>query len=151
MRANPFRGPLEGVGPENRDFFGPKKVVQIWVNRIFTSFSSKLSFIAIETFFILFFLADGVPPLFSNNSFSHDVTVLSLCWIKLKKIVIFLSCLSAPPPPPPIFSFPDLFISWLWLSSCPGGISFISLISPACLSNVTNSPPHSLCSEELTF
>ncbi len=21
MRANPFRGPLEGVGPENRDFF----------------------------------------------------------------------------------------------------------------------------------
>jgi hypothetical protein len=34
MRLNPFRGPLEGVGPENRDFFiseasaisGPKKV-----------------------------------------------------------------------------------------------------------------------------
>jgi hypothetical protein len=23
MRANPFRGPLEGVGPENRDFFWP--------------------------------------------------------------------------------------------------------------------------------
>jgi hypothetical protein len=23
MRANPFRGPEEGVGPENRDFFGP--------------------------------------------------------------------------------------------------------------------------------
>ncbi len=23
MRENPFRGPLEGVGPENRDFFGP--------------------------------------------------------------------------------------------------------------------------------
>ncbi len=21
---NPFRGPLEGVGPENRDFFGPE-------------------------------------------------------------------------------------------------------------------------------
>jgi hypothetical protein len=34
MRENPFRGPLEGVGPENQDFFnehsecqlGPKKV-----------------------------------------------------------------------------------------------------------------------------
>ncbi len=24
MRENPFRGPLEGVGPENRDFFGPE-------------------------------------------------------------------------------------------------------------------------------
>jgi hypothetical protein len=24
MRANPFRGPLEGVGPENIDFFGPR-------------------------------------------------------------------------------------------------------------------------------
>jgi hypothetical protein len=24
MGKNPFRGPLEGVGPENRDFFGPK-------------------------------------------------------------------------------------------------------------------------------
>ena len=24
MRANRFRGPLEGVGPENLDFFGPK-------------------------------------------------------------------------------------------------------------------------------
>ncbi len=24
MRANPFRGPLEGVGPENRDFLGPE-------------------------------------------------------------------------------------------------------------------------------
>ncbi len=23
MRENPFRGPLEGVGPENRDCFGP--------------------------------------------------------------------------------------------------------------------------------
>ena len=23
MGANPFRGPLEGVGPKNRDFFGP--------------------------------------------------------------------------------------------------------------------------------
>jgi hypothetical protein len=23
MRENPFRGPLEGVGPENRDYFGP--------------------------------------------------------------------------------------------------------------------------------
>ncbi len=23
MRENPFREPLEGVGPENRDFFGP--------------------------------------------------------------------------------------------------------------------------------
>jgi hypothetical protein len=23
MRANPLHGPLEGVGPENRDFFGP--------------------------------------------------------------------------------------------------------------------------------
>jgi hypothetical protein len=23
MRANTFRGPLEGVDPENRDFFGP--------------------------------------------------------------------------------------------------------------------------------
>jgi hypothetical protein len=23
MQANPFQGPLEGVGPENRDFFGP--------------------------------------------------------------------------------------------------------------------------------
>jgi hypothetical protein len=23
MRTNPFRGPLEGVGTENRDFFGP--------------------------------------------------------------------------------------------------------------------------------
>jgi hypothetical protein len=23
MRENPFRGPLEGVGPENLDFFGP--------------------------------------------------------------------------------------------------------------------------------
>jgi hypothetical protein len=23
MGENPFRGPLEGVGPENRDFFGP--------------------------------------------------------------------------------------------------------------------------------
>jgi hypothetical protein len=24
MGANPFRGPLEGVGPENRDFFRPE-------------------------------------------------------------------------------------------------------------------------------
>ncbi len=24
MWANPFRGPLEGVGPENRDFLGPE-------------------------------------------------------------------------------------------------------------------------------
>jgi hypothetical protein len=24
MRENPFRGPLEGVGHENRDFFGPE-------------------------------------------------------------------------------------------------------------------------------
>jgi hypothetical protein len=24
MRANPFRGPLEGVGPEIQDFFGPR-------------------------------------------------------------------------------------------------------------------------------
>ncbi len=23
MGENPFKGPLEGVGPENRDFFGP--------------------------------------------------------------------------------------------------------------------------------
>ncbi len=23
MRANAFQGPLEGVGPENRDYFGP--------------------------------------------------------------------------------------------------------------------------------
>jgi hypothetical protein len=23
MRANPLQGPLEGVGPENRDFCGP--------------------------------------------------------------------------------------------------------------------------------
>ncbi len=23
MGANPYRGPLEGMGPENRDFFGP--------------------------------------------------------------------------------------------------------------------------------
>jgi hypothetical protein len=23
MRENPYRGPLEGVGPENQDFFGP--------------------------------------------------------------------------------------------------------------------------------
>jgi hypothetical protein len=23
MGENPFRGPLEGVGPEKRDFFGP--------------------------------------------------------------------------------------------------------------------------------
>ena len=23
MRAVPYQGPLEGVGPENRDFFGP--------------------------------------------------------------------------------------------------------------------------------
>ncbi len=23
MGANPFRGALEGVGPKNRDFFGP--------------------------------------------------------------------------------------------------------------------------------
>ncbi len=23
MQKNPLRGPLEGVGPENRDFFGP--------------------------------------------------------------------------------------------------------------------------------
>jgi hypothetical protein len=26
MRANPLLGPLEGVGPENRDFLGPKQV-----------------------------------------------------------------------------------------------------------------------------
>jgi hypothetical protein len=25
MRENPLRGPLEGVGPENRDFFGDLK------------------------------------------------------------------------------------------------------------------------------
>jgi hypothetical protein len=24
MRANPFRGPLEGAGPENRDLLGPE-------------------------------------------------------------------------------------------------------------------------------
>jgi hypothetical protein len=24
VRENPFRGPLEGVGPENRDFWGPE-------------------------------------------------------------------------------------------------------------------------------
>ncbi len=24
MLANPFRGPLEGVGPDNRDFLGPE-------------------------------------------------------------------------------------------------------------------------------
>ncbi len=24
MGANPIRGPLEGVGPENRDFLGPE-------------------------------------------------------------------------------------------------------------------------------
>jgi hypothetical protein len=24
MRANPFRGQLEGVGPENQDFLGPE-------------------------------------------------------------------------------------------------------------------------------
>ncbi len=24
MRANPFRGPLEGAGPKNRDFLGPE-------------------------------------------------------------------------------------------------------------------------------
>ncbi len=23
LMLDPFRGPLEGVGPENRDFFGP--------------------------------------------------------------------------------------------------------------------------------
>jgi hypothetical protein len=23
MRANPLQGPMEGVSPENRDFFGP--------------------------------------------------------------------------------------------------------------------------------
>ncbi len=26
MRATSLRGAMEGVGPENRDFFGPKKV-----------------------------------------------------------------------------------------------------------------------------
>jgi hypothetical protein len=26
MRANPYRGPLEGVDPENRDFFGPREL-----------------------------------------------------------------------------------------------------------------------------
>ncbi len=25
MRENPFRGPMEGVGPENQDFFGALK------------------------------------------------------------------------------------------------------------------------------
>ncbi len=27
MWANPLRWPLEGVGPENQDFFGPKKSI----------------------------------------------------------------------------------------------------------------------------
>jgi hypothetical protein len=29
MGANPFRGPLEGVSPENRDFFGPEIATSI--------------------------------------------------------------------------------------------------------------------------
>jgi hypothetical protein len=37
MRENPFRGPLEGVGPENRDFFGPEMATSeasaIWAQK----------------------------------------------------------------------------------------------------------------------
>jgi hypothetical protein len=37
MRANPFRGPLEGVAPENQDFLGPEKETSeasaIWVQK----------------------------------------------------------------------------------------------------------------------
>jgi hypothetical protein len=29
MRANPLLGPLEGVGPENQDFFGPSLLCSI--------------------------------------------------------------------------------------------------------------------------
>ncbi len=28
MQENPFRGPLEGVGPENQDFFGPMATIE---------------------------------------------------------------------------------------------------------------------------
>jgi hypothetical protein len=37
MRANPLQGPLEGVGPENRDFLGPetatRKANVIWAQK----------------------------------------------------------------------------------------------------------------------
>ncbi len=37
MRANPFREPLEGVGPENRDFLGPEMATSeasaIWAQK----------------------------------------------------------------------------------------------------------------------
>ena len=29
MRQHRFRGPLEGVGPENRDFLGPKALASV--------------------------------------------------------------------------------------------------------------------------
>ncbi len=37
MRANPLQGPFEGMGPENRDFFGlemaTSKVSAIWAQK----------------------------------------------------------------------------------------------------------------------
>ena len=37
MRENPFRGPLEGVSPENRDFLGPEMAMSeasaIWAQK----------------------------------------------------------------------------------------------------------------------
>ncbi len=36
MRANPLQWPLEGVGPENRDFFGPWNGNELRASEIWT-------------------------------------------------------------------------------------------------------------------
>jgi len=44
MRANPLHGQLEGVGPENLDFFGPKwhMLCLLRVHRFFNQFKKGL-------------------------------------------------------------------------------------------------------------
>jgi hypothetical protein len=46
MRENPFRGSLEGVGPENRDFFDPEMATReasaIWAQQSFHWFDENV-------------------------------------------------------------------------------------------------------------
>jgi hypothetical protein len=46
MRENPFRGSLEGVGPENRDFLGPEMAMReasaIWTQKSFHWFDENV-------------------------------------------------------------------------------------------------------------
>ncbi len=71
MRENPFRGPLEGVGPKNQDFFGPEmatsKVSAIWAQ------NSQ---------------GGPTPSICASNGFSHVKTIKSNCHIKTGTSVI---------------------------------------------------------------